>query len=48
MARVIASWESSILRAVSITIAPNTVGEIDWPCLSKSRRPSSRSIWKRL
>src|SRR5262245_42766918 len=48
MARVIASWESSILRAVSTTIAPNTVGEIVWPCLSKSRWPTSRSIWKRL
>src|SRR5262249_46285868 len=48
MARVIASWESSILRAVPITIAPNTVGEIVWPCLSKSRWPTCRSIWKRL
>jgi hypothetical protein len=36
------------LRAVSTTIAPNAVGEIDWPCLSKSHWPTSRSIWKRL
>src|SRR5215831_7446075 len=48
MTRDIDSWESTILRAVSTTIAPNTVGEIDWPCLSKSRWPTSRSIWKRL
>src|SRR5262249_16512533 len=48
MTRVIASWESSIVRAVSTTIAPKTVGEIVWPCLSKSRWPTSRSIWKRL
>src|SRR6516162_3446254 len=48
MTRVIDSWESSILRAVSTTIAPNTVGEIVWPCLSKTRWPTSRSIWNRL
>src|SRR5262249_22024462 len=48
MTRVIDSWESSIVRAVSTTIAPNTVGEIVWPCLSKSRWPTSCSIWKRL
>jgi hypothetical protein len=35
-------------RRRSTTIAPNTVGEIVWPCLSKSRWPTSRSIWKRL